>query len=61
MLQQMYHGGGMAVEGNSIVNFPFILTPSHSGSPRLLELSFGHFVLESHSKNITESLGNGAK
>ena len=61
MLQQVYHGGGVAFEGNSIVNFPFILETTSSESPKFLELSFGYFVLENHFKNITESLENGAK
>lgn len=46
---------------SSIVNFPFILAPSNSENPILLELSFGYFVLENYVKNITESLENGAK
>lgn len=56
MLQPVYHGDGVTFEGNSIVNFPFILEATNSESPKLLELSFGYFVLENHFKNLTESL-----
>lgn len=46
----------MTAKGSSVVNLPFLLQPSNSESPRWLEHSFGHHVLENHLKNIPECL-----
>lgn len=49
----------MTAEGSSVVNLPFILQPSNSESPRWLELSFGHSVLDNRPNSIPGSLENG--
>lgn len=38
-----------------------VLKPSHSESTRLLELSFGYFVVDNNFKNIRKGLENGVE